>query len=332
MPSVDFVIITPLEDERDAILSHLQDVCGYQKLAPSTEDIRVYYLSEIPVAALTDRSAGKYRVIVTSPSKRGRKAATAVTGDVIRRWKPRFILLVGIAGGIAARGVNLGDVLAPEQIADYELQKIQVRNPEIRYEGYPTDHQLLVAVQNFDDEWTKSIKEKRPGEGLPNLHYKGGVVASGDKVVNDPTVLAKYQEGWPKLFGVEMEAGGVAEAILEATEHPGFFMIRGVSDFADGEKDSAEVSRWRAYACDVAAAYSISLLQSGPIPLREPVEKITKDERNQFEGQNSQYAISITESLKKEKLIFFHFLPFPLRILKKANYNLLQLLLKTLIL
>jgi RecA-family ATPase len=60
MPSVDFVIITPLEDERDAILSHLQDVCGYQKLAPSTEDIRVYYLSEIPVAALTDRSAGKY--------------------------------------------------------------------------------------------------------------------------------------------------------------------------------------------------------------------------------------------------------------------------------
>lgn len=267
MPSVDFVIITPLEDERDAILSHLQDVCGYQKLAPSTEDIRVYYLSEIPVTALADRSTGKYRVIVTSPSKMGRKAATAVTGDVIRRWKPRFILLVGIAGGIAARGVNLGDVLAPEQIADYELQKIQTGNPEIRYEGYPTDHQMLVAVQNFDGEWTKSIKAKRPGEGLPKLHYKGGVVASGDKVVDDPTVLAKYQEDWPKLFGVEMEAGGVAEAILEAAEHPGFFMIRGVSDFADGKKDSEEVSRWRAYAYDVAAAYAIALLRSGPVSI-----------------------------------------------------------------
>jgi nucleoside phosphorylase len=313
MPSVDFVIIAPLEEERKAILSHLNDVCKYEKLAPSTEDIRVYYSLEIPVTAIADRSAGKYRVIVTSPSKMGRKAATAVTGDVIRRWKPRFILLVGIAGGIAARGINLGDVLAPEQIADYELQKIQIDNLKIRYEGYPTNHQLLVAVQNFDDEWTKSIKAKRPGEGVPKLHYKGGVIASGDKVVDDPTVLAKYQEDWPQLFGVEMEAGGVAEAILESTEHPGFFMIRGVSDFADGKKDSEDVSRWRAYACDVAASYTISFLQSGPVPLQCNGLDLTKLtdmlQRSGRASNASQRALCLEIGIDPDQLAFLNATP-----------------------
>jgi hypothetical protein len=44
-------------------------------------------------------------------------------------------------------------------------------------------------------------------------------------------------------------------------------MVRGVSDLADAAKDSDVVDRWRAYACEVAAAYAIGLLRSGPIPL-----------------------------------------------------------------
>ena len=44
-------------------------------------------------------------------------------------------------------------------------------------------------------------------------------------------------------------------------------MVRGVSDLADAAKDSDAVDRWRAYACEVAAAYAIGLLRSGPIPL-----------------------------------------------------------------
>ena len=64
-----------------------------------------------------------------------------------------------------------------------------------------------------------------------------------------------------------MEAGGVATAAFQSATPPGFFMIRGVSDFADKKKDSAKVQQWRKYACEIAATYTIALLQGGPVPL-----------------------------------------------------------------
>jgi nucleoside phosphorylase len=62
-----------------------------------------------------------------------------------------------------------------------------------------------------------------------------------------------------------MEAGGAASACFQAKDGPGFLMVRCVSDLADKQKDSATVEKWRSYVCEVAAAYAIGLLQSGPV-------------------------------------------------------------------
>jgi nucleoside phosphorylase len=80
-------------------------------------------------------------------------------------------------------------------------------------------------------------------------------------------LLNRYRDDWPKLIGVEMEAGGAASASFQAASQPGFLMIRGVSDLADEEKDSGEVRAWRHYACELAASYTIALLESAPIPV-----------------------------------------------------------------
>jgi hypothetical protein len=44
-------------------------------------------------------------------------------------------------------------------------------------------------------------------------------------------------------------------------------MIPGISEFADERKGTPGIERWRAYACDIAAAYMIWLLWSRPVPL-----------------------------------------------------------------
>jgi nucleoside phosphorylase len=269
---VDFVIIAPLTEERNAVLKQLRE---YQKLPPSSEDIRVYYCADVATPF------GSYRVIVTSPMSMGRGHANTVAGDAIRRWHPRYILLVGIAGGappkeeqqtagetggVAANGVRLGDVLIAEQIVDYESQKIERLGTDVRWEAYPADPQLLIAAKNFDDDgWQQSIKQQRPEKGAPNLHF--GPMLSGDKVFAFGKLFAQYRQTWSKLKGVEMEAGGVALAAAQSPRKPGFFMIRGVSDLADEKKGMEDVERWRPYACHVAAAYAIALLQSGPVPL-----------------------------------------------------------------
>ena len=103
---VDFVIITPLEEEREAVLVHFGNP---KRLPPTHEDIRVYYPATVPVT-FTDGSNADYKVVVTDLLGMGRVEAANAVGDAIRHWRPKYILLVGIAGGLAKAGVNVGDV------------------------------------------------------------------------------------------------------------------------------------------------------------------------------------------------------------------------------
>jgi nucleoside phosphorylase len=263
----DFVIVTALEEECDALLALLP---GHRKHPPTEHSVRVFYTSNLPTT-FADGSKHTYSVVVFSLLNMGRvEAATAAT-DAIRQWNPRYVLLVGIAGGINERGINLGDVIVANQIVDYELQKLTAEGPQIRYEVHRADPGLLAAVQNLRTvDWLKLVTTRRPQKGKPERRI--GPIATGDKVVAFKDVLAKYQDAWPKLIGVEMEAGGVAHAAFQARSRPGFLMIRGVSDLADEQKDSAPVKSWRLYACGVAAAYTIFLLKSGPILAKKPLK------------------------------------------------------------
>jgi adenosylhomocysteine nucleosidase len=276
MALADFVIITPLSEERDAVLEKLGKVCTYKKLDPSKDDIRTYYWADLPVIS-PEGTRGTYGVVVMPLLGMGRPGATAATVDAIRRWQPEYIILVGIAGGNFQQKVGLGDILAPGQIVDYELQKWTAKDVEVRWQVYPTDQRLLGAIQNFtdNDAWHELITTQRPTDGLSQCH-RGGAVASGDKVDAVHEVFTKYRDIWPKLLGIEMEAGGVGIATIQAAHPPGFFMIRGISDLADEEKDSEEVKKWRSYACDVAASYTIAFLRSGPVPLQSNGLDLTK--------------------------------------------------------
>lgn len=259
---IDFVILAPLREEREAVLHHLLE---YQKLPPSPDHIRTYYQAEIPVT-FPGGNTSIYHVVVTSQLEMGREHAIAAAADAIRQWHPRYILLVGIAGGVAERGVKVGNVLIADQIADYEGQKLTGQGPQIRWDVQRADARLLEACKNFDDpQWHKHVKTKRPTPGKPALHF--GPILSGDKVIADKDVLNKYRDTWSKLIGVEMEAAGVATAVFQTSEgqKPGFFMIRGVSDLADENKDQPDIEKWRAYACDVAATFAIEFLKSGPV-------------------------------------------------------------------
>jgi formylglycine-generating enzyme required for sulfatase activity len=278
--SVDFVIVTALDEERDAVLQKLP---GYNKLPPKKNTVQTYYSAQVPVI-FPDSSTGQYRLIVVSLSGMGRIQAATVTNEAIARWHPRYVMLVGIAGGIAAKHVNIGDILISSQIVDYELQKITKDGPQVRWEVYRAEPRLLAASHNFSDkEWLDLVSVARPVDGKLVRHV--GPLASGDKVIAFSDVLNIYRDKWPALIGVEMEAGGTAAAAFQSAEPPGFFMVRGVSDLADSDKNIPDVEKWRPYACDVAASYAIGLLKSGPVvtsePVSQPRQQIPLDQRAQ---------------------------------------------------
>jgi nucleoside phosphorylase len=258
---VDFLIVTALEEERDAVLLKLP---GYKTLPPSEDDVRCYYAARID-ATYSDGSKCAYSVALVSLANMGRVQAAATASDAIRYWRPRYVMLVGIAGGLESSGVVLGDILIANLIVDCELQEITEDGPEIRWNTHQVDARLLEFALNFSAEkWHTLVCKKRPKKGEPAR--RKGTIVTGDKVIAVNDILESYKEqNWPKLIGVEMEAGGVALTAHQSAIRPGFFMVRCVSDLLSN-KNQKNVKAWRSYACDVAASYAIAMVQSGPVP------------------------------------------------------------------
>ena len=257
---VDVVVITALEEERDAFLSKLR---GSRKLDKEATDVHTYYCSTIRTQR---RDRSQYQVIVTSLLNMGPINAAAQAVAIVNRWKPRFVLLVGIACGIRGE-VNHGDVLVASQVADYPLGKQLGGRREVRWEVFPCGASLLDSANNVS-KWEGAIGISRPGPGDPQRHK--GVIASGGDVISDDQIIATYSESWPKLVGIEMEGGGLAAGLHQTPDRPEFLMIKSVSDFGK-DKHDPQVKPWRRYASHAAAAFALSLIKSGPARSRSSV-------------------------------------------------------------
>jgi nucleoside phosphorylase len=89
----------------------------------------------------------------------------------------------------------------------------------------------------------------RPGR--PKAHY--GMIGSGDVLVRDAQrrdeLAARYG-----ILAVEMEGAGIAAAARQRGVP--WFVVRGISDYCDGEKSD----HWQRYAALMAASYTRTLL------------------------------------------------------------------------
>jgi len=256
--ALDFLFVAALEEEVDALAKQAP---GLQRTVPTSGDIHSYLIGSIPVV-FPNGVKSSYRIGLMQLLGMGRVEAAVATTTAIATWSPRYVTSIGIAGGVAERNVNLGDVLVSDQVVDYELQKLTAAGPEMRWEVYRSDPRILsVARQPLIEDWQNAVE--RPQPGRPKRHI--GTIASGDKVFAAVNALKIYRDKWPTIIGLEMEAAGIARSAFQSAPQPGFFMVRGVSDLADEAKDSITVRQWRSYACTIAAAYALALLRQGPI-------------------------------------------------------------------
>jgi nucleoside phosphorylase len=249
--SVDILIVTALTEERDAVLHQLEDFGLIQ-----VGDSPIYYVCTLPA------SRGEYQVAVTQLSQMGNVEAGIHAARAIGDLNPTCVLMVGIAAGIKGR-VSLGDIVVSTQVIYYEQAKQTPQGLERRPISIAADHLLLYGAQNYSDaSWCSLIATGSPqykGGSPPKVHF--GPFAVGDKVVAAQSYAYALMNLHHKLIGVEMESYGIAAAAASASTRPRFLAIRGISDFADEQKDDS----YRQYASTVAAAFAVGFLRSGPI-------------------------------------------------------------------
>lgn len=150
--AVDFLLLTALEEELRCLLDCLP---GYRKEDPARDDTQTYYKTAI-VATLPSETTITYTVVASALMAMGRVNAATVTALAIQRWHPRFVILIGIAGGVPESGISLGDVLISDQVVDYELQKLKVPHDQIRYEVHRADPRLLGANTDRNPQFCKT--------------------------------------------------------------------------------------------------------------------------------------------------------------------------------
>lgn len=253
---IDVLLLAPMPDEQEALLALLPEA---RRLDPTDDDNLVYYEAEVRA------STGKrrYRVIVCQCDV-GRPQSAGNATRAIERWRPRFLFVVGIAGGVRGE-VQLGDLLVADQLVDYEQQKVEPAGVQPRDRVYPASIRLLTVAKNLpQQDWQSLLKLKHPSSGVSAVRH--GPVATGDSVVGARDYLEPVRKRWPKLVGVEMEGAAVALAGVQSPHKPDFLMIRGVSDLADEQKNLDQDAGWRPYARQVAACYALALIRSGMIP------------------------------------------------------------------
>jgi nucleoside phosphorylase len=244
--SVDVVLLTALVEERDAVLACLPNAQPAKR--------RNAYRGKV----------GPYNVILMCMNGMGNVNAAAVTQQAIGIWNPAYVLLCGITGGIREPNTRmLGDVLVAEQVVAYEPGKQRESELERRYEVFRPAKALLEAARRLDPaRWVLAIRQPRPdgttGRVIPKVHL--GVLGSGEKVVTDPDLSEELQSDWARLIGLEMEGVGTALATYIADTRPGFLIVKGISDWADPEKEDS----WRAYAAEASAAFTRALLRDEP--------------------------------------------------------------------
>ena len=267
---VDVAIITVLPEEYHAVLQKLDNVRLVME-PDGRPNAYVWATGEIRSA---DRKTPR-RLVVAMAGEAGEVSGALVTKATIDRWRPRDVLLVGIAGGMHD-SVALGDVVITTQIWGYEHGHLGSRyhtGGGYFFQPAPT---LLKAALDLAPDWKQRIEVSPPNENALSRVVKG-MTASGNKVVENTSseYFAESLHLRASIVSVDMEGAGAAAAVGKDHDmggSTGFLMIRGISDLIekknrrgstlDAPGRNPQRGLWKRYAADVAASFAVGLIES----------------------------------------------------------------------
>ena len=199
---------------------------------------------------------GKERTLVHAKiSEMGMTAAAATAMKVIYTFRPRYLIMVGIAAGVVQAEFEeqmYGDVIVPDIVWNYSAGKFVS----------PDKAEIVYGNLGF---LPRSSSEKIPEEIIPYLrkaaaseenpcHVYIGPMACGSTVVASRELLEKqvYTQ-YRHTAGLDMESYAVVYAANHASDpKPTPIIVKSVCDFADSRK-SDDYQRFAAYSsCEFA--------------------------------------------------------------------------------
>ncbi len=161
--------------------------------------------------------------IVIAYSKIGKVFASLTATILIEKFGCDKLLFSGVAGAINPE-LKIGDLIIASHLCQHDLDITAFGHPL----GYVPEGEVCIPTDRRLREIAKEIAERR------GVELREGIIATGDQFISNRDRKAFISSTF-NADALEMEGGSVA-VICDALEVP-FFILRAISDSADGSAD-----------------------------------------------------------------------------------------------
>jgi nucleoside phosphorylase len=216
---IDILLVTATPTEKDSVLNCLTPLEG-ESIWKITVGHETYYVGRCGIYTTA--------LLMCEMGISLRGSAMLATYTSIQLWRPKAVIMVGIAFGKDSKKQNVADVLIADQIISYELQRVGKKETIYRGSKREVGETLLNRFRNIDN-WIFS----RP-DGSKSKAYIGPLL-SGEKLVDNLKFRSKLFKQFPEAIGGEMEGTGVAAA----SDRIGieWILVKAICDWGDGAKN-----------------------------------------------------------------------------------------------
>ncbi|HEY4266847.1 MAG TPA: hypothetical protein VGM94_01525, partial [Galbitalea sp.] len=180
--------------------------------------------------------------------------------EAIAALGPSAVLMVGIAFGADKKKQAIGDVLVSQQLSLYELQR-RGTTVILRGDRPHASRRLL--------DFCRNVAFAMPVPPPFDVHF--GPLLTGEKLIDDAKFLRQLLAKEREAIGGDMEAGGLYVACHEAKTD--WIVIKGICDWADGNKSNPNEKEHQALAAKNAASFALRVLQSAAFAQRAPGQR-----------------------------------------------------------
>lgn len=182
--------------------------------------------------------------MVVAEAGMGKVNAAVTAQTMILKYKPEFIVNIGVAGGLD-KSLGIGDVVIADRTAEHDMDATPLGD-EL---GYITG--LNRVYMDCDREIVELLHECTEKMGINTIV---GTIVSGDQFI----YLDEQRKRLTEVFnGVAAEMEGAAIGHVCAMNDVPFGVLRAISDSADSD---SHMDYWT--FCQMAANNSINIIKS----------------------------------------------------------------------
>lgn len=258
--TVDVVILCALQSELEMVLNALDPTKAISAWVPfgQLNGSHTYYESEI--RSVSNQSI---RVIAGAARHMGLTASAILTSEAISFFRPKLVLMAGIAAGADKTKQFLGDILVGESAFNYGAGKQQPNTeggfqPDFRSVEIHGSLARMVRECANDRKLVNDVIERwsDKSKDLRRLSVHIGPIGSSDQVMNDSDRVLDIKKHVRKLIGLEMETYAMYRACVDSIHHPLYLSFKSICDFAAEKTDD-----WQSCAAWTSSQFAVSFLR-----------------------------------------------------------------------